>query len=393
VVNRGDRLTVKRGHTRAGGEAEAARELADQAAQDDAVLVLVFASPDYDSDRLAAELARAFEPSPVIGCTTAGEIGPGGFADGSAVAMSLASPELRVGIGLACDLHDSAFRSGGRATRDALAELDLAETELDRERHVAVSLIDGRSRHEELFVAGAATALPGVSLVGGSASDRLADPPRARVFYRGEAWSGCGLIALFDSDLPFVALKSEHMEPRESRFVVTRVEPGDRLVHELNGRPARLVYQQILGLSDGEIDDAVAGRHPFAMYVGGQPYVRSVMGMEGDSLRFACAVDEGAVLRPMTPGDMIQVTEDDLAAAEARVGGISALVAFNCLGRFLESEALGITDRLGEVLIQYPVIGFNTFGEQYNSLHVNHTFTGLVFGRGEGRGGPAGDDG
>ena len=39
-------------------------------------LVLFFCSSEYDRDALAAEMARRFAGVPVVGCTTAGEIGP-----------------------------------------------------------------------------------------------------------------------------------------------------------------------------------------------------------------------------------------------------------------------------------------------------------------------------
>ena len=43
-----------------------------------------------------------------------------------------------------------------------------------------------------------------------------------------------------------------------------------------------------------------------------------------------------------------------------------------------------LTDAVGDLLTQYPVVGFNTFGEQINTLHVNHTLTGLAFGTADG---------
>jgi len=32
------------------------------------------------------------------------------------------------------------------------------------------------------------------------------------------------------------------------------------------------------------------------------------------------------------------------------------------------------------------VIGFNTYGEQFNGMHINQTFTGVAIGRPVGRG-------
>ncbi len=374
----GAAMIVKRGVSHERDEVGAACELAAAIGNPRAAFAIFFASPAYDPDRLACEVALALGPVPAIGCTTAGEIGPEGFTSESVVGMTIEAPALRVGLGLGIEISRSAFRGGSGAVRSAVTSLGGPSAS----HRVGMCLVNGRSLREEGFVAGLAAAAPRLPVVGGSASDSL-EEPRARVFFEGEAWADCGLVAVFDSEVPLRAVKTEHMAPTQERVVVTAADPGERVVHELNGLPASEVYARLIG-SRGPVDNDLAGRSPFAMYVGGQPYVRSVMAVEGTSLRFACAIDKGAVLRPMVPGDMLSATRDWLGEIDREIGGIQAMVAFNCLGRFLESEALGTTAQIGEILAGYPLIGFNTFGEQYNALHVNHTFTALAFGGAEG---------
>jgi hypothetical protein len=75
-------------------------------------------------------------------------------------------------------------------------------------------------------------------------------------------------------------------------------------------------------------------------------------------------------------------TREALEQARARVGGeLAGVVAFNGLGRFLAAEQQGLTARLGQTYASFPVVGFNSYGEQCDGLHVNDTFTGLAFGR------------
>ena len=69
----------------------AVEELHDGLAQPDIALVLFFCSSDYDRDALAAEMARRFAGVPVVGCTTAGEIGPLGCRDHSIAGVSFAA--------------------------------------------------------------------------------------------------------------------------------------------------------------------------------------------------------------------------------------------------------------------------------------------------------------
>jgi hypothetical protein len=35
---------------------------------------------------------------------------------------------------------------------------------------------------------------------------------------------------------------------------------------------------------------------------------------------------------------------------------------------------------MGDVMARHGVVGFCTYGEQWNSVHLNQTFTGLVLG-------------
>jgi len=341
--------------------------------------VIYFASPHVDGDALASAMHGSFGGVPLVGCTTAGEIGCSGFAEGSVVAMSLSSEELRVGVGLAKSIMSSPLSAGQKAASQAATALGLDASALKSDRHVALTLIDGRAQVEESFVAGVAATIPQLEIVGGSASDIISGPPRTRIFVDGEAHESAGLVVLFESDIPFATVVTQHLIPTDKSVVVTASEPDSRLVLELDGRPAIEVYGELVGR--GDIDNQVAGISPFILQMGGQNYVRSVMAVEGNALRFACAVETGVVLRFVERDDLLATTEAALDEAREKVGGeIVGLIVFNCLGRYLEAEVNGLTGALGTLLARYPIIGFNTFGEQTGALHVNHTLTALAFG-------------
>ena len=65
-------LSARLGSSQASTPHQAASELGAVLAQPGAAFHLVFASPRYDPEALAAALARALPAAPVIGCTTAG---------------------------------------------------------------------------------------------------------------------------------------------------------------------------------------------------------------------------------------------------------------------------------------------------------------------------------
>ncbi|MCA9674043.1 MAG: FIST C-terminal domain-containing protein [Kofleriaceae bacterium] len=350
-------------------------------------LVVAFASSSLDPDRVAAALAGAFPGVPLIGCTSWGELGPAGDRRGSIAAMSITSPGLRVGLGLARDLRGSALRSSRAAVGDAAAALGVTPEQLDPARHVGIALVDGRSGYEESFCLGSAATVPQLRMVGGSASDDLGAPTRARVFFDGRAWANAGVVALLETDLPFTVIESEHMEPTDIRVVVTAADPEHRRVLELDGFPAARRYASLIASLGGPpLDSVIASSFPFALYVGDRPYVRSVAVVDGDTLVFASAVDPGSVLRLMRPGDLVGETEAAFATAAAEVGGeLRAVIAFSCRGRHHESITRGTRPALTALYGRVPLVGFHSFGEQTGALLVNHTLTGLALGgRGDG---------
>ena len=367
-------LSARLGSSRGNTPEAAARELAGSLAQPGAAFHLVFASPRYEPAALADALADALPGAPVIGCTTAGEISPRGFSQGSLVGVSLAAPELRFACELVQPLETASFADIRAAADHALAEVGKGAGEL-----YGMLLIDGLSQREESLAAAVAAAAPQVRWVGGSAADL--EFKAAHIFHRGRAVRDAALLVVLRTSLPIAIIKSDHMRPTGKKTVVTQASA--RLVFELEGRPALERYAQLLGVSAAGLTRELAGAHPFACRVAGASYVRSVSGLEPRALRFACAVAPGTVLELMEPGDLVGETEQALSDAKVAAGGdLAAVVAFNCLGRFLEAEQSGLVERLGQAYAAHPVVGFNTYGEQCDGLHVNHTFTGLAFGRG-----------
>jgi hypothetical protein len=345
-------------------------------------LVVAFASWQIDPDAMAAALAETFAPAPVIGCTSQGEIGAGGDHEGSVVALAIASPRVRVATAVAADLRRSVLRSSHGAVVEAAARLGLGPDTLDPRRHVALTLVDGRTGVEESFCLGSAATAPHIRFVGGSASDGFGDPPRTRVFADGRAHADAGVVTLIESDLPFTVIESEHMVPSQVRSVVTAAEPDGRRVLELDGYPAVKRYRELVECLGGvAVDDLLASSFPFATYIGGKPYVRSVVHIDDDALVFAAAIDAGTVLRVMRPGDLVGSTIEALDGASREVGGeLAAVIAFSCLGRHHEAITRGERAALAAVYDRAPLVGFHSFGEQAGALLVNHSLTGLAFG-------------
>ncbi len=360
---------------------QVADDLAARLAPSADALVIAFVSSQLPCDEVAAELHQRLSPATVIGCTSVGEIG-GAVAVGTAVAVVISCPGLRFGIGLTGELARGPLQAGRGAVVAAANALGRAAEALDPARHVALTLVDGRSAFAEGFCLGTAATAPRISFVGGSSSDVVGGPPRSAIFANGVAHRDAGLVVVLESGLSFEVITSEHMTATPARTVVTGADPRRRSIHELDGHPAAARYQQLireLGV-DRPLDNELASSFPFAIYVGGHPYVRSIREVAGDELRLAAVVDEGAVVRIMRPGDLVTQTRTAFAGARARLGELSAVITFSCLGRHLEAQTRGAGAALDEIYASVPVVGFHSFGEQAGPLLVNHTLAALALG-------------
>ncbi|EPJ5352624.1 porin [Pseudomonas aeruginosa] len=76
----------------------------------------------------------------------------------------------------------------------------------------------------------------------------------------------------------------------------------------------------------------------------------------------------------------------DLAGAQfrrlhERLGPPLLTIGCDCFLRRLELEVGGDTQATAAFLRSQQVIGFNTYGEQFNGMHINQTFTGVAIGR------------
>ena len=78
----------------------------------------------------------------------------------------------------------------------------------------------------------------------------------------------------------------------------------------------------------------------------------------------------------LAPGDDLRLRLEQL---RQRLGEPVLILGCDCFLRRMESELRGEDKRMSEFLAANRVIGFNTYGEQFNGMHINQTFTGVAF--------------
>jgi hypothetical protein len=365
------RLKVRQGKSEKRDADEAVRELAEQIGQPNMRVCLVFFSDGYDPLDLGRALKKHL-PGPVIGCSTAGQLTEAGFLRGGISGASLAGDEIAATPYLIRPLSSQAEQVKEIA-EDVQEKLSLSGLSA-----FGFLLVDGLSMKEELLISSLYMSFGDVPIVGGSAGDSL-QFKQTFVYYDGELLRDAAVLTLFQTSLPFRVFKHQHFKPTSMKLVVTDSDPVRRLVKEFNGEPAAEAYAELIGTTVERLDSSVFSRFPLMLRIGDDYYVRSISSVEPDGgLKLFCAIDTGLVLTIGQGDSAFEALADDLLKIRRDMGEPAIIIGCDCILRRLEMEEQQIDDKVGRLLAGSRVIGFSTYGEQYNSVHINQTFTGIA---------------
>ncbi|SPH17243.1 hypothetical protein DEA8626_00759 [Defluviimonas aquaemixtae] len=338
-------------------------------------LVVLFAAPSADLSILTRKAASLFPATPVIGCTTAGEISTEGYAENEIVAIGLPASHFAVDTILIPDL--SALHSEDLIGRLIRSRQTLARRNPDWSGEFAFLLVDGLSIKEDEVTSALASGLGPVPLFGGSAGDGT----RFRetlLFHDGQILKNAAILTFVRSSCAVRVFSLDHLRPTERRMIVTEADPDRRIVHQINAEPAAFEYARILGKDPAQLTTFTFAAHPVVVRIGGKHHVRSIRQMRpnGD-LVFFSAIDEGLVLTLAEPEHMVQHLDRELTALGAEVAP-EAILACDCILRRIEAQDKQMFGQISDTLRRHRVVGFSTYGEQHGAMHVNQTMTGVA---------------
>lgn len=338
--------------------------------------LMLFVGEGHDLAQIETALAGLPRELAVLGCTTAGEIGEGGYLQGNLVALGFRRALFRVAVGLLPRLQSF----DADKARDLAFELraELTFSTADWANEVAFLLTDGLSLKEDQIAFALSEALGQCPLVGGSAGDGL-NFGRTHVLHERRFVTDAAVLAVLRTPCAVTAFRFDHLRPTDQRMVVTDADPAQRLVRAINGMPAGPEYARLLGKDPDQLSPFIFAAHPVVSKIGDQHHVLAIQRVEADgTLRFFSAIEPGLVLRLAQGDDLVQHLDRELSRLSARTQP-GAILACDCILRRLEAENSQNSRAMSAVLDRHRVSGFNTYGEQFNMVHVNQTFTGLAF--------------
>ena len=340
------------------------------------IAAMVFYGADHDAEAIATTLKQRLSGTPVIGCSTDGELCSDGLSVDSVCLMVLSSKTTTARAAAISELSASSFDAGARLAREL-------RTETSR---VLFLLPDGLTGNGSAVIRGAQEVLgPDFVIAGGTAGDRGRFERTTQI---------CNGRAMTDS-LPGLMLESD--EPLELGFgvmagwkplgigkKVTRAEGNT--VYEIEGKAALDVYNTFLGDKASQLP-AIGVEYPFALVDDtglvdeagmrdGESYILlrapMVVDHESGAVTFAAEIPQGSTIK-MTRGKSVEVVEASREAAgraKNRLEGPADVVFFfSCmarkivLGRRTNEEIRAAQEVFGD---DVPMAGFYTYGEIAN---------------------------
>jgi hypothetical protein len=354
----------------AGGDSRAATRAAAEKALvgADPKLMVVFSAITRDPAEVLATALAVAPGVPVVGCSTHGEIAPGGPTDGTVTVIALGGPGFTVESTVA-------RRVAGRQ-REAGLEVAACAERVDLPHRVLLLLTDGLVRDQESIVRGCYLRLgAGVPLFGGAAADgwRMAG---VYLMGDGEVLTDAVVAVAIGSEAPLSVAVRHGWQSVGEPMIVTSAADGR--VYTLDDRPAMDVYLDRLGAPPEAYRDAAA----FTAFALPRPLgVQRRSGVEarnlstevdlvGRSLGGGMALDHGGLTWAMT-GDMESILAATDAACQDALDGLDGrpplgILAFSCAALRAVLGADGIqleSERVAKWAGEVPFAGFYTYGE------------------------------
>ncbi|WP_051367993.1 FIST signal transduction protein [Hamadaea tsunoensis] len=335
----------------------------------DPQLVLVFVAITYEPAEVLAGLREVLPGVPVVGCTTHGELGPGGPTDGTVTVAVIGGTGFAVAVRVAENVS-------GRQ-REAGEDLARAVDAVERRAHrVLMLLTDGAIRDQESILRGVYSVLGAeVPLFGGACADgwRMTG---GYLMSDDRVLSDAVIAVAITSEAP-LSIGVRHGWSRVGQPMIV-TSAGDGRVYTLDDRPALDVYLERIeapprAWTDPEVFTAYTLSRPLGIQRRSGIEARNLsteVDLVGRSIGGGGAIDHGGLTWVLT-GDERSILDATDAACKDAIDGLDGappvgLLTFSCAALRAVLGEDGIVKEGAHVekwADGVPFCGFYTYGE------------------------------
>lgn len=163
------------------------------------------------------------------------------------------------------------------------------------------------------------------------------------------------------------------------RFIASKTDKANYIMGKLNGMPAKQVYQDILHISEKEIQTQTF-KNPFGKVNGDDTCIISIKEVSGSALTCFRQVNDSDVLIMLELGDYKEIVRETIRTIKGDFPRVSAVFSVNCLFRYLLfNQEHYMEEYLQEMSSLNSHAGLIGYGEHYNNRFVNQSMTCVVF--------------
>lgn len=214
----------------------------------------------------------------------------------------------------------------------------------------------------------------GISLVGGTGD-------AGKVSANGRVYQDAVAYALVKNNKGKVKAYKENIyhQMGDHRFIASKTDKANYIMGKLNGVPAKQVYQEMLHISEKDIQTQTF-KNPFGKINGDDICIISIKEVSGNALTCFRQVNDSDVLVMLELGDYKAIVKDTIQKIKADFPKISAVFSVNCLFRYLLfTDNHYMQEYLHEMSALGNHAGLVGYGEHYNNRFVNQSMTCVVF--------------
>lgn len=329
----------------------------------------VFGAISYDQEKLLEGVNSVIPGTPVVGCTTDGEISTPGLSTDSVVVLALASDQIKFSTVAVDFLSQDSFKAG----------IKVGDQFINTNVKYMQIFSDGLLGNGSKIVEGIQKVLgKSIIIAGGTAGDGSLFT-RTYQYHNDKVLTNSIVGVGFEGKFSFSTGVSSGWTPVGMAKEVTK--STGNVVYELDGQPALDVYKKFLG-KHASMLPAVGVEYPLALLgpqgdVGEDGYFlcRATMGVDHEkgSITFAGDVPQGVMVK-MTMGNDLDVIKAAKEAAQRALDQLKknkniqpkVVFLYSCMARKIvlgsrtNEEILAVKEVIGK---DFPIIGFYTYGE------------------------------
>lgn len=213
----------------------------------------------------------------------------------------------------------------------------------------------------------------GIPLIGGT-------DDCGKVSANGKVFNdSCAFMIIRNTTGKIKAYKENIYTSTGKRFVATKTDPANKLLIEVDGKPAERFYREALSITKDETSTQTF-KNPFGRIYGNETYLISIKDIVGDALECYKQVNNMDILTLMELKDYDAIVEDTLNQIHTDLPNVNGILSVNCLFRYLLFKQEHYEDTYFKKMNRFGShAGLVGLGEHFNKQHINQTMCCIAF--------------